>query len=206
MIEIKDEHYIAEGLARKCYVHPKDSNLCIKIGKPEVEVDHLYKEIKYYHKIKDKNLSKFDYPFYAKYYREITTNLGTGFVYDLIRDENNQSISLTLRHYLEMKHAPFKDEVFVEALERLKKQMIQHKIFVGDLRARNLCCKILSDNTIQLIVIDGIGHRDFFPLADWFSYFAKKKVERRFFKAELHSLKAQRALIKRLCSERHEIV
>lgn len=206
MIEIKEEHYIAEGLARKCYVHPEDSNLCIKIGKPEVEVDHLYKEIKYYHKIKNKNVSKFDYPFYAQYHGEIETNLGTGFVYDLIRDENSKSISLTLRHYLEMKASPFEDEVFVKALNRLKNQMIQHKVFVGDLRARNLCCKILKDNTIQLIVIDGIGHRDFFPLADWFGHFAKKKVERRFFKAKLHSLKAQRALIKRLRSEGHEIV
>jgi len=198
MIEIKDEHYIAEGLARKCYYHPDDTNLCIKVGKPEIEVKHLYKEIHYFDKIKHKDITKYAYPFYANYLGEVTTNLGVGFVYDLIKDETTKNISLTLRHYLEMPDAPFSDGMFVKGLDLLKQQMITHKVFVGDLRARNICVKILKDNTFQLIIIDGIGHRDFFPLADWFHYFAKKKVERRFLKANLHSLTAQRALIKRL--------
>ena len=80
------------------------------------------------------------------------------------------------------------------------------KIFVGDLRARNICCKILKNKDLQLIVIDGIGHRDFFPLADWFHYFAKKKVERRFLKGNLHSLEAQRGLIKRMRAAGETIV
>ncbi len=206
MIEIKDKHYISEGLARKVYYHPDNNNLCIKIGKPEVEVNHLYKEIKYYHKIKNKDTSKFDYSFYVTYHGEVDTNLGTGFVYDLVKDETTQNISLTLRHYLEMDNSPFSDEQFLEGLNRLKSQMIQHKVFVGDLRARNICVKILKDKSIDLIVIDGIGHRDFFPLADWFQYFAKKKVERRFLKANLHSLEAQRNLIKQMRAAGETIV
>ena len=198
MIEIKDEHYISEGLARKVYYHPDNNDLCIKIGKPEIEVDHLYKEIKYYKKIRNKDTSKFDYPFYVAYHGEVETNLGTGFVYDLIKDETTGNVSLTLRHYLEMENSPYSDEVLIEGLNRLKSEMINHKIFVGDLRARNICCKILKNKHLQLIVIDGIGHRDFFPLADWFHFFAKKKVERRFLKGNLHSLKAQRDLIKRM--------
>lgn len=198
MIHIKDEHYISEGLARQVYFHPENHDLCIKIGKPEVEVDHLYKEIKYYQKIKNKPNSKFEYPFYAKYHGEVETNLGTGFVYDLVKDESTQNISLTLRHYLEMEDSPISDETFMIELERLKQQMIVHKVFVADLRARNICCKIFKDNSVRLIVIDGIGHRDFFPLADYFSYYAKQKVERRFLKAHLNSLDDQRAYIKRL--------
>lgn len=198
MITIKDEHYISEGLARKCYYHPNDNNLCVKIGKPEVDVAHLYKEINYFKKIKNKDISKFDYQFYAEYHGEVETNLGVGFVYSLVKDETSQNISLTLRHYLEMKDAPFKDDELVEALERLKQQMIKHKVFVGDLRARNICCKILVDNSLELIVVDGLGHRDFLPFADWFTFFAKKKVERRFLRSNMYSLTAQRALLKRV--------
>ncbi|WP_298344775.1 YrbL family protein [uncultured Algibacter sp.] len=198
MIKIKDEHYISEGLARKCYFHPNDNNLCIKIGKPEVEVEHLYKEINYFKKIEKKKTSKFHYQFYAEYHGEVETNRGVGFVYSLVKDETSQNISLTLRHYLEMKNAPFKDDVFVEALDRLKQQMITHKVFVGDLRARNICCKILLDNSIELVVVDGLGHRDFLPFADWFGFFAKKKVERRFLRSKMYSLSAQRDLIKRM--------
>jgi len=198
MITLTTENYISEGLARKCYTHPNNPDLCIKIGKPEVEESHLYKEINYFKKIDNKKVSNFDYLFYSKYYGEITTNLGKGFVYHLIKDETTNQISLTLRHYLEMKNSPFTDQTLKEALLRLKAQMIQHKIFVGDLRARNICCKILKNNSLELIVVDGMGHRDFFPLADWFYYFAKRKVERRFTKAKLNSLSEQRQLIKDL--------
>ncbi len=198
MIIINEQDYIAEGLARKVFYHPHNRDLCVKIGKPETEVYHLYKEIKYYEKIKNKDVSKYDFAFYAKYHGEVETNLGIGFVYDLVKDETTQKISLTLRHYLEMKDSPISDKTIVKELEKLKMQMIKHKIFVSDLRARNICCKILKNNSVELIVIDGIGHRDFFPFADWFHYFAEKKVERRFRKANLHSLSAQRNLIKRL--------
>ena len=168
MIQIKDEHYISEGLARVVYFHPENKALCIKIGKPEIEKEHLYKEIKYYNKIRNKKISKFDYPFYAKYHGEVETNLGVGFVYDLIKDEGNQDISLTLRHYLEMETSPISDDIIIHELQRLKEQMIKHKVFVGDLRARNICCQRFIDGSIRLVVIDGIGHRDFIPLADCF--------------------------------------
>ncbi|MGC1471238.1 MAG: YrbL family protein [Psychroserpens sp.] len=198
MIEITPKHYISEGLARQVYRHPEQDNLCIKIGKPEIETEHLYKEIKYYEKIKQKNSSRFEYQFYAKYHGEIETNLGVGFVYDLVKDETTQHISLTLRHYLEMEHSPIVDESLNDGLERLKQQMIAHKVFASDLRARNICCKILKDNSVNLVIIDGIGHRDFFPMADYMNHFAKKKVERRFEKAHLNSLAEQRAHIKKL--------
>ena len=206
MIEIKDKDYIAEGLARKVYYHPYNNDLCIKIGKPEINKQHLYKEINYYDKIKNKDTSKFKYFFYVKYLGEVETNLGNGFVYNLIKDETSQNISLTLRHYLEMSDSPISDEQIIEGLERLKSEMIRHKVFVGDLRARNICVKILMDNTIELIVIDGIGHRDFFPLADWFEFFSRKKVERRFIKANLHSLDAKRNLIKQMRAAGETIV
>lgn len=206
MIQLTQEYYISEGLARICYQHPENPNLCIKIGKPQVDIKHLYKEINYFKKIRNKDTSKFDYQFFANYYGEVQTNLGVGFVYDLIRDEANNNVSLTLRHYLEMKNSPISDKTILKELARLKNQMIVHKIFVGDLRARNICCKILKNNAVELVVVDGMGHRDFFPIADYSKYFAIKKVERRFIKSNLHSLEAQRQLIKKLRDEGETIV
>lgn len=198
MINLKEAHYISEGLARKVYYHPENQNLCIKIGKPEIEENHLYKEIKYYKRISHKNASKFEYQFYSNYYGEVDTNLGIGFVYDLIKDETSHNISLTLRHYLEMKNAPISDETLLSELSRLKNQMIKNKIFVADLKSRNICCKLYENGTVRMIIVDGLGHRDFFPFGDYSSYFAQKKVERRFKKAHLNSLEEQRAYIKRL--------
>ena len=52
------------------------------------------------------------------------------------------------------------------------------------------------ENDIELIIIDGIGHRDFFPLADWFYYFSRKKVERIFKRWKFNSLSEQREFLK----------
>ena len=128
-LEIKKEHYIAEGLARACYNHPDNDDLCVKIGHPNIEFYRLYKEIKYFNKIKRRDTSKFDYLFYSDFHEEVETNLGRGFVFDLIRDEESKKISLTLENYLEMESMPFSKSILIKALKRLKQQMIKHKVF-----------------------------------------------------------------------------
>jgi len=55
MIEVKEEDYIGEGEFQKCYVHPNNKNLCIKIMKPrEGVVPRISSETKYYNKIQKK--------------------------------------------------------------------------------------------------------------------------------------------------------
>lgn len=201
MIQLSESDYLAEGLARTCYFHPEDENLCIKIGKPNVEVSHLYKEINYYKKINKKDASKFDYPFYAMYHGTIETNLGEGFVYDLVRDETSQEVSKTLLDYIRMKDSPIDDSVFDTSLKKLQDQMIKYKVFASDLRPRNLCCKILKDGSVEMIIVDGIGHRDFLPLGDWFHCFAKQKVERRFQKIALSSVLDHREMLRQKYNE-----
>lgn len=194
MIQLSKDQYLAEGLARTCFFHPNDTSLCIKVGKPEVDRSHLYKEINYYKKIGKKDVTKFDYHFYAEYHGTIETNLGEGFVYDLVRDETTGNVSKTLRHYMTIDNSPISDTVLNEALQRLKSQMITHKVFASDLKPRNICCKILNDHSIEMVIVDGIGHRDFLPFGDWFGVFAKRKVERRFKKNAMRSINEHRQM------------
>lgn len=194
MVVLSEKDYMAEGLARKCYFHPENDKLCIKIGKPDVEQSHLYKEINYYKKLNKRDSSKYENEFYARYHGTVETNLGEGFVYDLVRDEITNEVSKTLRHYMIKKNKLFSDEVLDEALQRLKSQMIIHKVFASDLKPRNICCKILKDNSVVFVIVDGIGHRDVFPLADWFSFFSKLKIKRRFKKNSLESISQHRQM------------
>lgn len=191
-INLDATDYISEGCDKYCYQHPENSSLCIKIGKPNAATINLGKELEYFKKIKNKDTSKFEYLFYAQYHGEIQTNIGTGHVYDLIKDATTNTVSSTLLHYLEIDDSPFSDHYLAQELQRLKDQMIKHKIHAGDIRARNICVNILNDHSMKLVIIDGLGHRDFIPLADWFHYFSKKKIERRFVKNNLHSLEVQR--------------
>jgi len=194
MILLHDQHYIAEGEIRKCYIHPSNKNLCIKIPKPEITLEYINKELFYFHKIRRKK--NFDYLFFSNYRGLVETSRGKGYSFDLIRDENTNQISKTLQQYLEMDNSPFSDKILMNGLLRLKQQMIRSKIFTRDLRPRNVCCKILKNNSLELIIIDGIGHRDFFPFADWFHYFSKKKVNRSFSKSKILNFSTQRKQFK----------
>jgi len=195
MIEIKEENYFGKGEFQKCYIHPNNDNLCIKIktnnnpNNKRVEI-----ELEYFLRIQKKKLkNNSDYSFIVYYHGTQNTNLGEGYIYDLIRDETTNKISKTLFDYLKMENSPISDNIFMAELKKLKKKLIENKIVVRDLTGKNICCRILKDNTIQLIVIDGVGHREFFPFVNWFSLFSRIKTNRVYRKKKLNSINDHRS-------------
>ncbi len=196
MLTLNESLYIGEGEIRKCYQHPEKEHLCLKIPREHVTREYTYKEILYFKKLSKRKKSLYTYPFYSDFHGEVATNLGQGQVFDLIKDETTNQTSKTLEYYL-TESALIEDTVLWKAILKLKEQMTSHKVFTRDLRSRNLCCKILKDQSIQIIIIDGIGHRDFFPLADWFHHFSKKKIERTFKKWHFTSIENQRNFLTR---------
>ncbi len=195
MIYLEKNHFIGEGEIRFCYEHPLNDQFCVKIPRVETTRDYTEKELKYFKKLSKRSKVNFQFPFYADFRQEIETNLGLGQVFDLVRDETTNEISKTLEYYL-TKDNSIDDNKLEDALKILKKQMIKHKVFTRDLRARNICCRIKNDGTVELVIVDGIGHRDFFPFADWFYYFSKKKVNRTFKKWHFDSIEDQRKYLK----------
>ncbi|MDG1778583.1 MAG: YrbL family protein [Flavobacteriaceae bacterium] len=195
MIYLEKNHFIGEGEIRFCYEHPLNDQFCVKIPRVETTRDYTEKELKYFKKLSKRSKVNFQFPFYADFRQEIDTNLGLGQVFDLVRDETTNEISKTLEYYL-TKDNSIDDNKLEDALKILKKQMIKHKVFTRDLRARNICCRIKNDGTVELVIVDGIGHRDFFPFADWFYYFSKKKVNRTFKKWHFDSIEDQRKYLK----------
>ncbi len=192
MVNIQENDFIAEGLYQKCYRHPKNTNLCVKIEKKDIKQPRLENEINYSIKVSKKKWAKFEYPFYSKCYGAIETNLGKGYVFDLITDEDTHQVSKTMNYYLLNSNHQITDLELQTAFDKLISLMAKHRIIANDLWSTNICCKILKDKSIQLIIIDGLGHRDFLPLVDWFSFFAKKKINRRIIKHGLTDMDTQR--------------
>jgi hypothetical protein len=194
MLTLNEGHYIGEGEIRFCYYHPDNQNLCVKIPRKNTTRNYTLKEIKYFNKLSKRN-NKYTYKFYSDFQGEELTNLGLGQKFDLIRDYSSNEVSKTLEYYL-LHSNKISDYKLESALIALKKMMIKYRVFARDLRSRNICCRLINgDNDIELIIIDGIGHRDFFPLADWFNYFSKKKVERTFKRWKFNSLFDQREFL-----------
>jgi len=188
MINIANEHFIGEGTFQKCYKHPNNKDLCIKISKDNIKDTRLGNELKYHKRISKKKIKKKDYYFFTKYYGEIETNLGTGYVFDLVKDEITNTPSKTLGHYIFNPIPEISNELLNTEFKKLIQFMIKYKVVANDIGAKNICCRILKNKTVELILVDGLGHRNFIPLVDWSSYFAKKKIERRLRKIDFTNL------------------
>ncbi|MFK7781969.1 YrbL family protein, partial [Psychroserpens sp.] len=154
--------------------------------------------INYFKKISKKNWKKFEYTFFTRYYGQVNKNLGDCFVDEFITEETTDKISKTMEYYLLNPDPNVTDDMLREAFNRLKRLMIKHRVIANDIRSKNICCKILKNGSIQMIMVDGVGHRDFIPIVEWSSYFAKKKIERRLIKHDLHDIEIQRAFLKSL--------
>jgi len=190
MIVLEEGSFIGEGGLQKCYVHPNDENLCLKIVK-EKEHPKLFRldeEIKYYKKNQHKKIASF----VSKYRGEVLTNIGIATIFDLIRDETTNEISLTVDDYLRMDNSPFSNELFEGKIVELKSKLINNKVIFRDFTTKNICCKVLKNNDIQLIIIDGLGNNDLLPVTDFFRFFARKKMNRIFKRRKLYSMKEHR--------------
>jgi len=186
MINLSKENYINQGTFQKCYTHPENENLCIKIKINENHEDpRVDREIKYYKKIQKKKIRG---SFLARYHGTIDTNYGLGYVYDLVKDETTNKISSTVAEYLNMPNSPISHDDLEFKFNEIKNKLIKYKIVIRDLTGKNVCCKIRKDNSIELVIIDGVGHRDFIPLVDWFQCFTKRKVNKIFLTKKLFSM------------------
>ncbi len=195
-LSLTEEDYIGEGEIRMVYKHPNNTVFCVKIPHQETTRDYTFKELLYYKKINKRKVAKTAYSFFSNFKEEVETNLGLGQVFDLVRDDTTNEISKTLEYYL-LNNTNVTDDELNKALSVLRHQMINNRVFARDLRARNVCVKIDKNNNVNLVIIDGLGHRDFIPLGDIFHFFAKKKINRTFTKKHFNSIEEQRKYLMR---------
>lgn len=164
---------VGTGKEKACYVHPHDSNKAIKvpIGSTRVQTD---REIRYYKKLlKRKNVF---YSHMPQFYGLVTTNLGEGYVVDLVRDYDGE-ISKSLEWYLQ--HGSTLND-FSMHLQELKTYFLQNSIvFNHDMYDGNLLVKKVSPEKMQLVIIDGIGDVVFIQWPNMIPSFVRLKIERR---------------------------
>lgn len=159
MIELSDAHYFAKGGQRACYFHPHDEALCIKIELHEGrESDRRVKEeLDAHTRVIRRNQESHSVSFYRG---EVVTNLGTGYLFDLVREEDG-SLSPTLW----AARGEISDELLGELAAEFYVSCLAHDHVVGDTHPKNLVVR----NREHLVLIDGLGAVDY----RWFYYLAK---------------------------------
>jgi hypothetical protein len=164
---------IGAGQERICYRHPVDPEKAVKIQKSEI-VKQTRRELKFYHWLQRRNMANFRH--LPRFYGQVETNLGRGFVVDLISDYDG-TVSRSLYWYFTEGY-PIKE--FLPYLEELRQYLIENMIvFSVDMSRFNVLFNRISNREARLVVIDGLGNHSAINWPDSIPCFARNKIRRR---------------------------
>lgn len=136
----------------------------------------LLREINYIKILKKRNKN---YDILPKYYGEIETNLGHGYVFEVIRNYD-KSKSITLQEIL-LDEKLF-DNYFnltVKLLKDLKNNLFENEIITMGIFPENIIFQQIAHQTYKVRIVNDMGSGVLIPLEYHFHYFAKAKVARR---------------------------
>ncbi|MDR1613952.1 MAG: hypothetical protein LBS26_00065 [Campylobacteraceae bacterium] len=179
-VVLSEKEFIGEGIQKRCYIHPDDNSLCVKVvySNGKYSKKQPRREIKYNERLKNRNI-----PILPKYYGKISTNFGEGYVYELVKDDGggvNSAISLSLHDYLSSESLLRENfDKLVDGLKRLKADMLFYKIVTMRLFAGNILCKKNNDGFSNFVIIDDIGTAALIPIEYYFTFAAHARVERK---------------------------
>lgn len=151
MIKLNEDLFLGEGTKRKCFAHPDNPDLCIKVssdrGRRSAQREVRY--LKLLHR-RGKSLAQI-----ADFKGTIQTNIGTGNLYEIVRDCDGQ-ISKSIGHYLMLGDNEITSRIIM-AIEDLRVYLARDLILFSDIRPENVLAKKECNGQLRLIIIDGIG-------------------------------------------------
>lgn len=176
MIILKDEDFVGKGNERACYIHPEDKNKAIKItyeNNNRKESKQTKLEVNYYKELEKRRMTNFKH--LPKYFGEVKTDKGAGFVVELVRDYNGE-VSKTFEFYLKQ-NGVFK---YQKELETYKQYFLDNYIiFNYGMMPKNILLRKNSETDFDLVLIDGLGDVTYFTFPNKIPYFARRRINRR---------------------------
>ncbi len=167
IIQLSDDLIIGKGRDRVCYAHPHKKNLCIKISIGSNKQSK--REVSYFKFLTSRHT---DLSNISIFQGNVITNLGKGYTFDLIRDEDG-SIAKTLRQCLESKI--FTIDEIQPKLHDLREYLVKNKICVRDISPSNISCQETSQG-VNLFIIDGVSNANINPLTIRFQSFINASI------------------------------
>lgn len=175
-IQLDDSLLYGQGSHKKCFLHPYDNKLCIKIAYNGGGQKDLIREINY---IKVLNRRRKDYHILPQYYGEVETNFGTGYVFEIIRDYDGEK-SKTLEDFITVPGLFAENfDLIVRRLKELKAELYKNEIITMVLFPENILFQKTNINTYQIRLVNDMGSAVLIPLEYHIKYFAHTKILRR---------------------------
>lgn len=177
---INEKQIYGKGSHKKCFIHPDNKDLCIKVAynRGGGQKD-LKREINYIQVLRRRNK---DYSILPQYYGKAETNLGTGYVFEIIRDYDGNKCK-TLEDFI-TSNKLFSENfnLIVTLLKELKSELYNNEIITMVLFPENIIFQQTAENVYKVRIINDMGSSVLIPLEYYFTYFARTKILRRWVK------------------------
>ncbi len=182
----------AVGGTRLCFVHPNDSNKCVKVlrrdrtpqerrklttGLKKYRAlnhwDDQSKELIAYDQLLNRNTDRV-WHHVPEFFGSVETDLGLGIVTRIFRNFDGK-----FPRNLEQEVPLGVDAILMEGLTEFKHWLRQELVVTRDLLPHNIIVVRDSADHCRLMIVDGLGNSEWIPVSTWFRSFARRKVERK---------------------------
>lgn len=171
-IILTDDLFLGTGMHKTVYAHPTDPQFCIKILHHTPDPD-FEREMRYRKAIGKRADSL---TMLTKYFGEIETNKGGGYLYERVInfDGTNSKTLLALCEEtgLDKKNLPLLEKILLD----FKRVYFAENIPLAGIDADNYLVQKTAPDEYRVRIIDNIGTSAIIPLAYYFDVFAKKRA------------------------------
>ena len=177
IITVSDLEPFGTGAHRKCFPHPEDPSRCIKViyNASTSAKKEIVRELKYYEVL---NRSLKDWSGVPRYYGQIQTDVGTGYVYDLIKNYDGTPAP-TLQKLMHECETQEDAQIILGIFRNLKQYLHDNGIQTLPLQSYNILCQKIGPDEYRAVACDNLGERAGIPLTRWFTFLCHRKQERR---------------------------
>ena len=187
VIMLSEELLIGTGAHRRVYINPEDPAQCIKINFGGFG-DHL-REMGYRKSRERRHLQS---SLLTRYYGEVSTNMGTGYLFERIADYDGATSS-TIEEIIkaEQKARDEKKSVkeimgtekevpsAVEAVLAFRRELFRENIIIPDMAAYNYMVQFVSPDSWRIRIVDDIGSPTLIPVVYYIDFLGRSHVRRR---------------------------
>ncbi len=177
MIDLSHSKPLGTGAHRSCYPHPENRQLCIKVlhNATKNELRDIKHEMRYYNHIQ--SYLK-DWRCIPKFHGTIETNIGIGYVFDLIMDYDGTP-SATLDDVITSCDSSEQAWKITDLILQLKKYIRDNHILTTTINPYNVLCKRVSKFEMIPVICDNLGRSSVIPWSHWFTSIGDSSQQKR---------------------------
>ena len=182
----------AVGGTRLCFIHPHDSEKCVKVLRedrtPQARRNRT-KGIKRFRSVKHWDDQRKELVAYQhllqrdkktiwnhipEFFGIVETDLGVGIVTRIYRNYDDK-----FPKNLEEEVPQGIDDLLQFAISDFKEWLRNELVVTRDLLPHNIIVVRNSVRHCRLMIVDGLGNSEWIPVSTWFQSFARRKIERK---------------------------